>query len=498
MNEELYSSQFHSVRLHEEKCKGCTVCVTGCPVEAIRVRNGKAHILEERCIDCGECIRRCPNKAKFALSEELSILQNFDKTAALITPSIYSQFDLHYTVKQIHAAIKSLGFTEVYDVAEDAMKVSKATAYLIDHEQNLPHPLISSSCPTVIKLIQVRFPSLIDNILPLLPPVEVTALRARASLESMINTTEKIGVFLISPCPAKITVARSPVGYKVTAMNGGISFGKLYLPILEQLKKYHENQEDVVKDEASLMKIWTQKEKSEKNISHKVVIENIIEQKKNKSIAPAGIAWGRESGEAEYIASFLKNPDKFSWITTCGIAQIIETLEAIEDGQLSTYDFAEIEACAGGCLGGPLCVKPVSEGTAILRDRLRITKKNENLQSLVSAEKSWTENSFSRQALIAKQVNTMTAAEVDSLKMDSTICSRPLRRLSSNFSEARKMMEEIESIVNLLPGTDCGSCGAPNCRAFAEDIVRKKAKIEDCIVILKEKYENLLFGSEKK
>ena len=58
------ASEYHSVELEDETCRGCTICVTACPVEAIRVYKGKAHILEEKCIDCGQCIRICPHKAK--------------------------------------------------------------------------------------------------------------------------------------------------------------------------------------------------------------------------------------------------------------------------------------------------------------------------------------------------------------------------------------------------------------------------------------------------
>ena len=50
------NTYFHSVRLDEEKCMGCTNCIKRCPTQAIRVRSGKAHIISERCIDCGECI----------------------------------------------------------------------------------------------------------------------------------------------------------------------------------------------------------------------------------------------------------------------------------------------------------------------------------------------------------------------------------------------------------------------------------------------------------
>ena len=43
----------HSVTLDKDLCKGCINCIKRCPTEAIRVRDGKAHILAERCIDCG-------------------------------------------------------------------------------------------------------------------------------------------------------------------------------------------------------------------------------------------------------------------------------------------------------------------------------------------------------------------------------------------------------------------------------------------------------------
>ena len=36
-----------------------------------------------------------------------------------------------------------------------------------------------------------------------------------------------------------------------------------------------------------------------------------------------------------------------------------------------------------------------------------------------------------------------------------------------------------------LPDIDCGSCGAPTCAAFAEDIVRGDACVDDCTVIMR-------------
>lgn len=516
MPEQQLPSQFHSVHLHEDMCKGCTICVTGCPAEAIRVRNGKAHILEERCIDCGECIRHCPNKAKYSLTADLTDLESFTLRAALITPSIYGQFNVHYSKQQIHDAFRSLGFTDVFDVSEDALQISRATSYLLSHGKNLPKPLISSSCPTVIKLIEVRFPTLLDNILPLLPPVELTARRARRELEAKSGPADKVGVFLISPCSAKITVARSPVGYDSTAIDGAFSFATLYLPLITELRKMRSDEKKTVSEIAEELKA----------LNLGVQAPEISDWYTD---APDGLAWGRESGEAEYAAHFLEHPEKFNWITSCGIQQVIETLESIEDGQLSAYDFAELDACQGGCINGPLMIKTGSEGLAVIRNRLRSrraqaadfasrelpegerphsaeeaqnksspgVKGNRSLAATLAAEDASQDRADAASPMLTDLLDE-PAPDIAALSFTKQITPRPARQLSDDFATARKMMQNMEDIVDQLPGLDCGSCGAPNCRALAEDIVRHQAKLEDCVTIMKSRYEELLFGSNRR
>ena len=51
-------------------------------------------------------------------------------------------------------------------------------------------------------------------------------------------------------------------------------------------------------------------------------------------------------------------------------------------------------------------------------------------------------------------------------------------------------MAEAEEIYKSLPQIDCGSCGAPNCHALAEDIVNGEAKESDCLIKLREILEN--------
>ena len=55
-------------------------------------------------------------------------------------------------------------------------------------------------------------------------------------------------------------------------------------------------------------------------------------------------------------------------------------------------------------------------------------------------------------------------------------------KLDSDIRVAINKMDMIEQIYKQLPGIDCGTCGAPSCRALAEDIVRGEASIDDCII----------------
>ena len=74
---------------------------------------------------------------------------------------------------------------------------------------------------------------------------------------------------------------------------------------------------------------------------------------------------------------------------------------------------------------------------------------------------------------------------------------RDIHHLDSDIKEALKKLEQIEKIYATLPQTDCGSCGSPTCRCFAEDIVKGTAEEIDCIHKLKEKVQTLMTDSQE-
>lgn len=412
---------WHSVALEKEKCNGCTICLRRCPTEAIRIRNGKARIIKERCIDCGECIRVCPYHAKKAFADDLDAIKKYKFKIALVSLPLYGQFTLDTDINRIFNCFYELGFDMVYDVAFAADLVTSLQSEILKNSNT--KPLIATLCPAIIRLIQIRFPSLIDNIIHLESPMEIAARLAKqqVSKEHCLNIND-IGAFYIAQCPAKITSIKKPIGIQESYINGAIPIKSIY---------------------TKLLKIYNDVEKNDKL----------------QKASGQGIGWARVGGQ-----SFALGLDNY--LAVDGIENVIKVLEEIELGKLNNINFFEGYACVTGCIGGPLNV----ENPFIAQNRIRQLskfygenniKESEVSEILGGAQVKWTE-------------------EIEPLG---------IMKLDSNIEKAIEKVELIDKIRKALPGIDCGSCGAPNCQAMAEDVVRGMASLEDCIIKLKKKID---------
>jgi iron only hydrogenase large subunit-like protein len=421
------SNYLHSVTLDQEKCQGCTNCIKRCPVEAIRVHNGKAKIIEERCIDCGECIRCCPNHAKIAVTDTLEKISEFDYRIVLPAPSFFGQFREEKDINEILHAFLLLGFHEVFEVALAAEAVSYSVSQYLKTD-NYKKPLISSACPAIVRLLQMRFPELLKQVAPILTPMEVAARFAKKSaMERTGLPYERIGAFFISPCPAKVTEVRQPLQIKKSAVDGVIGASTIYKDLTKQLGKL----------------------KGRDSIIHRATSK--------------GIAWGYLTGESRALGT----P---STLSTGGIQNAIDIFEEIERGELQDLDFLEVQACSGGCVGGPLNIKNVFVARV-------------NLKNMVTKYKA-KDPYFSEDQL--KEMD-----EQSQFRATEVVRPRPIMALDEDVSKALVKMERIDAIAATLPGLDCGACGSPSCHALAEDIIRGVAFDTDCVIKLRERVKTL-------
>ena len=413
---------YHSVRLDESLCKGCINCIKRCPTEAIRVRGGKAIINKKFCIDCGECIRVCPHHAKLATYDKLEEMKKYEYTVALPAPSLYSQFNNLDDSNIVLNGLLRMGFDDVYEVSAAAELVSEATRrYISEHEEQLP--LISTACPSVVRLIRVRFPNLIPHLLPLNPPVEVAAvLAAKKAMEDTGLPREKIGIMFISPCPSKVTYVKSPLGTEKSQVDKVLAIKDVYPKLLACMKAVAGEDFPAI------------------GTSGKI-----------------GISWGHSGGEGSGLFTE-------SYLAADGIENVIRVLEDMEDQKFTNLKFVELNACNGGCVGGVLTV----ENPYVAEVKLK------RLRKYMPVARSH-----------------MDDEEAVAIPWTTGVQYEPVFNLGNNMMESFSKLNQVERLVKKFPGLDCGSCGAPTCKALAEDIVRGDARETDCVYYLRENLHRL-------
>ncbi len=431
--------KLHSVSLIGDLCVGCTTCSKGCPTQAIRVRGGKATIYDIRCIDCAQCIRICPYHAKIAvtdtLEERLSAASGKVKVA-IVSPALYPQFESQATRIDVLKAVRQLGFDYVFDesigysgyvsAARQMLREKQEMASdMSEDERNEIFPMISTTCPVVVRLIQMKYRALISHLVTLDSPTELTAQYAIDYLCQKLQIQRSlIYICYISPCPAKVTAVVNPLWKKKSLISTCVGTHDVY----PQLRKIV----DKIKEHDSL----THEEERAIRISD-----------------PDGLRCAAIGGET--TAMLIEN-----FLGVDGIENVIDILEEIDRDNIKKIAYVEATCCFGGCIGGPLTVMNRFAAHAKLREQVHeFFMEKELFPQLIVSEED-----------IIPQV------------WEHPLPENHAMRLSENIGEAMTKYEQIDEILATLPQLDCGACGAPSCAAMAEDIVQGRASINNCII----------------
>ncbi len=427
-------SYYHSVRMAADRCIGCTHCVRECPTEAIRVHYGKARINPLRCVDCGECIRVCPTDAKYAQADTLDELKRFKYNVAIPASAFSGQFKTSVPLDKVFSGLIHLGFDEVYEGALGGEIVTLALReYLKD--ENRVKPTISSLCPAAVRLIQVRFPSLVSHIAPVEAPMDAAARVVKMSRSRHLGLPpDEIGAFFITPCPAKVTAIMQPEAARDNFLDGALAISDVYNRIMSNLE------------------------------SIKIV----------PGIARAsglGIGWGAAGGENILLGQGRR-------LAVDGIDNVVRVLELIESDEYHHgYDYLELRACTGGCVGGPL----TTQEPFVAKNRIEELRRTQGEEFGIAESRP--------PDLPYEEILEMIRRHEFHIK--APIQPRPTLGLGTDIGETITRMKELQRMMATLPGIDCGSCGAPTCRAFAEDVVLNKAHVTDCTFKLREQLQRL-------
>jgi Na+-translocating ferredoxin:NAD+ oxidoreductase RNF subunit RnfB len=415
----------HALKIQEDVCIGCSHCIRACPTEALRVKEGKARLIAERCVDCGECMRVCPVNAIKVEEDDFSKIFEYKHKIAIVPSVFIGQFPRNIATRKIYSGMLEEGFTHVYEAEHGSgILINLINNYITN---NPPiRPVISSFCPAIVRLIQVRFPSLTGNILPYKAPLDLAAISFRKKLTDQVIPDSDIGIFYITPCAAKIAAVKSPVGEETSPINGVINMNTLF------------------------NKVYTVIKREEKGYC-------IVPEK--EQLLAEEMEWTLTGGEARHIRGRCLSID--------GIYNAIEFLEKLEsDNTLGSFDFLEMRACDESCAGGILS----TTNRFLVSERLH----NRAAQYLIDKDNG---KVFDNKTITHYRDYITANASIGEVE------PRSIMKLDEDIVQAMKKMKKIQKIEAYLPGIDCGACGSPSCRALAEDVVQRRARTSDCVFV---------------
>ncbi len=406
------------IQLKEANCKNCYKCIRECPVKAISFKEEQACVMEKECILCGNCILACPQNAKEVVSD-LDKVKGFikrkDKVYVTLAPS-YTSFFEGVDFGTISNSLKKLGVMHVEETAVGASKVSTAYEKLLIEEQM--KNIITTACPSAVLLIEKYYPDLINLMAPVVSPMMAHAKTLREVFGNRIK------VVFIGPCISKKHEVDDLLsGGKV---NAAITFEELKLWFME---------EGVTLD------------------AEPSPVKSIKNGASRFYPMPGGIIRTLSRESRRY----------YKCISVDGVGRCMEILDSIRKGEVSNY-FIEMNACEGGCLGGP-CMRTSKISFLRAKDDLiqNVRQLKEGSGYVTDGVDIGLERKFIDRSVVAPMPNEKEIAQI-------------LKRIGKTKPE-----QEL----------NCGGCGYPSCRDKAVAVFQGKADPKMCLPFVRERAESI-------
>ena len=336
--------------IDQEKCRKCGKCVAACPYNAIveierpckrscpvkaidMDENDIATIDPKKCINCGACVIGCPFGAISDVSMMTGVIDALQdpkkEVVALIAPAIEGQFGSD-TLPQIKAAIKKLGFDDVYEVALGADMVAYSEAEEVLEHKEAGMATTSSCCPAFVSMVRKHFPDLLKFVSTTVSPM--------VAVERYVRTQRPdVTTVFIGPCIAKKNEVMSSY---IGELNYALTFEELYAMLCA--KGIEPSEVEPEEEDAT---------RYGKGFALSGGVTKAVQQ-----------VWKERAAEGREIP-------EISAIQCNGAEECRKALMLLKAGKLP-QDFIEGMCCVGGCMGGPATLSELQKSKKVFESRL--------------------------------------------------------------------------------------------------------------------------------
>ncbi len=298
-------------------------CQAACGMDAIGVDEvGRAVIDQDKCVACGQCLVNCPFGAivdKGQIYQVVRSIMTGERVVAIVAPAFIGQFGKHSTPEKFTAAMKTLGFERVVEVAvgADVCTVEEARDFMEKVPAEQPY-MATSCCPAWHEMVYKLFPEQEKNLSMTLTPMVFTA-RMQKKLDPDCK------VVFVGPCAAK----------KLEAIRETIRSDVDFVLTFEELMGMFEA----------------------KNID----FETIADGESLQEGTAAGRGFAVSGGVAKAVADVIAKEHPGTQVKTVRAEGLRECRQMMAMAKAGKHNGCLLEgmACPGGCVAGAGTILPV-------------------------------------------------------------------------------------------------------------------------------------------
>ena len=422
-----------------EKCIGCSKCITVCPVQGANIftfkdGKGRVEVSDKKCIHCGKCLSVCHHNAREYKDDTKKFfedLSNGKSISLVVSEAFYMYFQ--EKAGKILGYLRSLGVHLIYD---EGFGTEIMLWYILNYyDKHKNEKFIGPSCPVILKYAEYQMPELLNILIPVQTPAVCTSIYANKYLR------DENDMAFLSPCVSmkdEIENTNNKLKYNVT---------------IKHLKEYIKN---INLDDYS-----------------------DISDLKSENI---GKMTGIPTTFTEYLKDYTDRKEAvFSYQTfSYDIIKMLTSFSSYGFGSLNPY-FVEILSCNGGCINGTSVNKdPGLPISSALEYQMRREDVYSEFDSTVSFEER-KEELYSRFAVL--DMEDFTREKIDRYRQQHVV---PVATYDEIFHEMYKDTPEKRHI-------DCGLCGYPTCTKMVESIALGYSKVENCTYYANEEIQRQFY-----